>query len=701
MICLITLGLSVCVHPPASFAHGTIPPSLKGVAVPQVPGLLKGSARFVLNRKQAIVLGKALFWDIQVGSDGVACATCHYHAGTDARISNQLSPGHAPDSRPTAATFEATASGGQGGPNYTLRISDFPLQQFADPSDLTSQVLFSSDDVVGSAGSFGGAFLGTDGSSAFDSCNRAPDATFNVHGLGTRRVTSRNAPSVINAVFNRRLFWDGRANNSFNATNAFGNRDPDAGVWVWQHRHVHTQRLRLSNSALASQAVTPPLDSGEMSCSGRSFADIGRKLLSRRALQFQAVDADDSVLGRHRSLSQNGLKETYADLVRRAFPRRYWAAPLARTSGAFGAPGVGEPYTQMEANFALFFGLAVQLYESTLVSDESPFDSERDAQGTPLALDAQQRRGLSAFVDLHCANCHAGPTLSGAVQPQKGLLLSEVDRKPIRRASGATTLGLVDAAFVNTGVVPVDHDIGVGGSDPFGHPLSLTAQYLELLQGTAGPSVDLFTAASCAMTVPFAVAAFGQPAFATNELIADGIAGTLCRASAWGRVPSAAVVAQELALVDHGRLADGTPGAFKVPSLRNVELTGPYMHNGGMATLEEVVTFYNRGGNFIAAGKDAQFLFGVGAPEETLADLVAFLKSLTDERVRWERAPFDHPSLPLVAGHEGDENSVVADSAPGFSLLAATRYIEIPAVGSAGRGADLGPLQPLSERLVP
>jgi hypothetical protein len=39
-------------------------------------------------------------------------------------------------------------------------------------------------------------------------------------------------------------------------------------------------------------------------------------------------------------------------------------------------------------------------------------------------------------------------------------------------------------------------------------------------------------------------------------------------------------------------------GAFKTPGLRNVELTGPYMHNGSMATLEQVVQFYNRGGNF-------------------------------------------------------------------------------------------------------
>ena len=50
---------------------------------------------FIKDLKAAIQLGKALFWDMQVGSDGVvACATCHFHAGTDNRTKNALNPGH-------------------------------------------------------------------------------------------------------------------------------------------------------------------------------------------------------------------------------------------------------------------------------------------------------------------------------------------------------------------------------------------------------------------------------------------------------------------------------------------------------------------------------------------------------------------------------------------------------------------------------
>lgn len=57
--------------------------SLKGVAIPQRPEL----ARYVADRQSLLVLGKALFWDVRVGSDGrTACATCHFHAGADPRM---------------------------------------------------------------------------------------------------------------------------------------------------------------------------------------------------------------------------------------------------------------------------------------------------------------------------------------------------------------------------------------------------------------------------------------------------------------------------------------------------------------------------------------------------------------------------------------------------------------------------------------
>jgi cytochrome c peroxidase len=697
------LGVSLlltCVWVSGAAAHGATPPPLVGLQVPEVPGLLRGRGRVVRNRAKAVALGKALFWDAQVGSDGMACASCHYHAGTDARLKNQLAPGHLPASRPTAGTFEPMASGAAGGPNYTLRRSDFPLHQLADVLSLSSDVLFTTDDVVGSGGSFGGTYHGaSDETSAFDDCDRSGDATFNVHGIGTRRVTSRNAPSVINAVFSSRNFWDGRANNVFNGENPFGDRDPDAGVWLWRKGRAERVRVGLVNSSLASQAVAPPLDTTEMSCSGRTFADIGRKLLGRRALQLQEVHAADGVLGRYRDRSGNGLKWTYSKLVRKAFHRRYWRAKAKKTRGAFGAPAAGgEPYTQMEANFAMFFGIAIQLYESTLVSDQTPFDSPRDAQGFPEALNEQERRGLVEFTNLHCSQCHLGPTLSGDAAAVPDTAVAEVDRKLIRASSGGTVLGLVDAGYINTGVVPLSEDPGVGGDDPFGHPLSLTAQYLDVLLGHPENVLDPMRVQSCVMTTPFVLGAFGIPPFDPAELMDDPAGTERCSAPLWALVPTPAVVAAELGQPEQGRLRSGTVGAFKAPSLRNVELTGPYMHNGSMATLEEVLDFYNRGGNFSTPGKDAEFLFGAGAAPDTLADLLAFLKTLTDDRVRWEQAPFDHPALVIPAGHTGDHTAVDPD---GATDLGRQEFIVLPAVGASGRDETLGPLRPLAERLQP
>jgi cytochrome c peroxidase len=161
-------------------------------------------------------------------------------------------------------------------------------------------------------------------------------------------------------------------------------------------------------------------------------------------LQFQPVDQDDSVLRRYRHRSGNGLKKTYAALVRAAFDRRYWSAP-GSTRGAFGSPAAGgRPYSQIEANFAMFFGLAVQLYESTLISDQAPFDSERDAAGVPRELNEQQRRGLRAFVDLHCIACHHGPTprvrsWSTADRRRPRSTGSRFDPRRVRPSSGSWT----------------------------------------------------------------------------------------------------------------------------------------------------------------------------------------------------------------------------------------------------------------------
>lgn len=74
-------------------------------------------------------------------------------------------------------------------------------------------------------------------------------------------------------------------------------------------------------------------------------------------------------------------------------------------------------------------------------------------------------------------------------------------------------------------------------------------------------------------------------------------------------------------------------GAFKTPTLRNIEKTFPYMHDGSLKTLEEVVIFYNEGGRLSPKDPESSFLDGgirpLGLSDKQMADLVAFLKALT------------------------------------------------------------------------
>ena len=124
-------------------------------------------------------------------------------------------------------------------------------------------------------------------------------------------------------------------------------------------------------------------------------------------------------------------------------------------------------------------------------------------------------------------------------------------------------------------------------------------------------------------------------------------------------------------------------GEFRTPSLRNVGLRGPYFHDGHFATLEEVVAFYNRGGDFNAPNIDHNLIRPLGLSPQQQSDLVAFLRgALTDPRVLAGSAPFDRPTLysesnrvPVVTGNgtQGTGGAVPQVSA-----------IEPPLVGNPG-----------------
>jgi cytochrome c peroxidase len=78
-------------------------------------------------------------------------------------------------------------------------------------------------------------------------------------------------------------------------------------------------------------------------------------------------------------------------------------------------------------------------------------------------------------------------------------------------------------------------------------------------------------------------------------------------------------------------------GAFKTATLRNIELTAPYMHDGSQKTLEDMVEFYNNGGRVNKDDPFSPFLSGGIRPlnlsEQQKKDLVEFLKALTSPTV--------------------------------------------------------------------
>jgi cytochrome c peroxidase len=86
-------------------------------------------------------------------------------------------------------------------------------------------------------------------------------------------------------------------------------------------------------------------------------------------------------------------------------------------------------------------------------------------------------------------------------------------------------------------------------------------------------------------------------------------------------------------------LRESDKGAFKTPTLRSITESAPYMHDGAFKTLEEVVDFFDKGGNANPQLSSLMKPLGLDAQEKT--DLIAFLKALTGEPI-----PFEFPKLP-------------------------------------------------------
>jgi len=404
---------------------------------------------FIRDQAAAKALGKAFFWDIQVGSDGTtACATCHHHAGADGRLADSMHPGADGQFGGTQdgsrrAVLPGESFGGQSFPTASLGISldrfDPDLQQGIAP--YFSQSLRNVDDIVGSAGVIQRDFAGIVPTEASDSGIEISDPVFNASGGNTRQVTRRNTPSVINASFYTRQFWDGRASEIFNGVDPLGPVNAGARIWVSTAESVEAARLELHNSSLASQALWAPnhhiamafgrsLPDGSR-VNARGFKELARKLLSLRPLAQQEISLTDSLLGRLRHPSGKGLQVGYREMIEKAFEKTYWDDSAITDDGL----------ALIEKNFSLFWGLALQAYQGELVSsaEHTRFDrfiseernrnenAHADARSFVVGskseeLNAEEKLGMRVFFNDGlsdptigkgmCAACHAGSAFS-------------------------------------------------------------------------------------------------------------------------------------------------------------------------------------------------------------------------------------------------------------------------------------------------
>jgi hypothetical protein len=379
----------------------------------------------------------------------------------------------------------------------------------------------------------------------------------------------------------------------------------------------------------------------------------------------------------------------------------------------------------MEYNFSLFWGVAIQMYESTLIADQTPFDkyleqqkvytligdnesnsytiqldpgvdpytisviglnpqldfSDQDVFGFddgfghftgsgidgtvnystgsivinfedppvstipikisysvgPTPMTPAQLHGLTLFQGkARCIVCHGGPELSNAA-------VDTVAPNPLERMVMADlSVKVYDTGYYHIGVRPGAEDAGLAGADPVaGLPLSNGEFQRQRICNDP----------SLVMMIP------GRPGEGITQAplsCGDDIART---------------------------------GFFKAPQLRNVALTAPYFHNGSELTLEQVVEFYNRGGDFQTV-TEIHIMDGdiepLGLTLQEKQDLVDFLRNgLTDPRTVAQAAPFDHPQFFTPNGHPADGANAVKND-PDHPGQATTQLMEIPATGRDG-----------------
>ncbi|HEX3850578.1 MAG TPA: cytochrome c peroxidase [Polyangiaceae bacterium] len=282
------------------------------------------------------MLGKILFWDEQVGSDNtMACGTCHRtgSGGSDPRAVNSTSA-------------------------------------FRNPGD--DAMFGTADDIHGSQGIK--YCTGGDGAAV----TYAAVPSNNTEGLnplfGTNhQVTSRKAPTYLDAFVAANIFWDGRATSAF--------KDP-----TMDPSDPNSVKIQ-AGGALESQSVGPPMNPGEMACDGRTWTSLINKL-------------KDTAHTVPLALAKNIPPDMVAAIAN---------APNYPALFALAFPNDPSPVNPVN------FAFAIATHERHLQSNQTPWDRFNQylidpSTGDRNALNPAQIRGLTLFEGkAKCSACHTPP----------------------------------------------------------------------------------------------------------------------------------------------------------------------------------------------------------------------------------------------------------------------------------------------------
>ena len=288
-----------------------------------------------------VYLGKALFWDQQVGGGNgaqMACASCHYQAGAD---------------------------------SHPLRVADAK----------------NGVGVNGSTGVLAADFMALSETTQPDGSRMCDPEDMNV-ATGGFVGTGVQAPPSNDTRFEFN-FWDGRARDVFDGVAPNGNNDGtlrmrDAGG------NIVPASFSIDDASQASQATGPPNSHIEMAGAGRTFHEIGFKMVSRmQPLEMQKGDIADDF----------GPDDRYADLIDQAFGDSLGhfigdeiIEGVTASCSVDGADPVPAEVTMTENNFSLFWGISVGCYMQSV-----------ESRGHVPKASKRQRK---AFKKLRCRHCH-------------------------------------------------------------------------------------------------------------------------------------------------------------------------------------------------------------------------------------------------------------------------------------------------------